>query len=741
MTDTPDVPEVTEHKSQVSPRIVVVGIGGAGGNAVNNMIESNLAGVEFLVANTDAQALQLSQCEHCIQLGRGITQGLGAGSHPEVGRAATEEAVEEIMAFLDGANMVFITAGMGGGTGTGGAPVIARAAREAGILSVGVVTKPFQFEGARRMRMADAGIVDLTEHVDTLIVIPNQNLFRVANEKTTFADAFKTADRVLHSGVRGVTDLMVMPGMINLDFADIRSVMTEMGKAIMGTGEGEGERRALEAAEAAISNPLLDDVSMKGARGVLINITGGLDLTLFEVDQAANRIREEVDTDANIIFGSIFDTSMEGKMRVSVVATGIELEKGKRPRAAPISLVINQRPGKPSIPTVKSEPAESPVYPVLPALPVLPVPVTTAISASETAAKAPSEPKIPSAPESDKSEGAPATPALSSPALSSDSTEARSANATDKSFFQRLAPAKPMSPSVSAPETGNTPPQAATLATMSMRAKSAPQPDSSPEPEPTPQIEPDLVDDEVEEPDLLLADTPGPPTSQPPEQVTAEAPSQAPAEAPEETPAEAPEETPDEVPDKESSSDRSDNDAAPPPKRRSNGIFAWMTGGGGANAEELFEKGDRYYHGQGVRKNLTLALRSYRKAAEQGHAAAQNRLGWMYEKGEGVDADYGEAVTWYRRAADQGHINAMNDLGYMYRQGWGVTQDYNDALIWFRKAADKYDSYAEYNLGQMYENGWGTEKDQDEAVRWFQRSAARGHEWAAKRLEELGIGT
>ncbi|HEY5598271.1 MAG TPA: cell division protein FtsZ, partial [Kiloniellales bacterium] len=353
MTDKPEAPA---GDSQVAPRIVVIGVGGAGGNAVNNMIESKLAGVEFVVANTDAQALHQSLCEHCIQLGRGITRGLGAGSHPEIGRAATEEALDDVSRMLEGANMVFITAGMGGGTGTGGAPVIARAAREAGILSVGVVTKPFQFEGARRMRMAEAGIGELSEHVDTLIVIPNQNLFRVANEKTTFADAFKMADRVLHSGVRGVTDLMVMPGLINLDFADIRSVMTEMGKAIMGTGEGEGERRALAAAEAAISNPLLDDVSMQGARGVLINITGGLDLTLFEVDQAANRIREEVDPEANIIFGSIFDPSMEGKMRVAVVATGIEAEKSKRPRAVPISLVVSQRPSKPASPVVRTEP-------------------------------------------------------------------------------------------------------------------------------------------------------------------------------------------------------------------------------------------------------------------------------------------------------------------------------------------------------------------------------------------------
>jgi cell division protein FtsZ len=326
-------------EEQLQPRITVVGTGGAGGNAVNNMINSNLEGVEFLVCNTDAQALAGSQCKQRLQLGRNITQGLGAGSRPDVGRAAAEEAIDDIMAHLDGSNMVFITAGMGGGTGTGAAPVIARAAREKGVLTVGVVTKPFHFEGVHRMRLAEQGIQDLQDYVDTLIIIPNQNLFRVANEKTTFADAFKMADDVLYSGVRGVTDLMVMPGLINLDFADIRSVMTEMGKAMMGTGESGDENRAIAAAEAAISNPLLDDVSMKGARGVLINITGGGDMTLFEVDEAANRIRDEVDPDANIIFGSTFDQSMEGTMRVSVVATGIDVEESERPRPVTLSVV------------------------------------------------------------------------------------------------------------------------------------------------------------------------------------------------------------------------------------------------------------------------------------------------------------------------------------------------------------------------------------------------------------------
>jgi cell division protein FtsZ len=315
---------IPQEENKLKPRITVIGVGGAGGNAVNNMIRSNLIGCDFVICNTDAQAMQQSLAERCIQLGVTVTRGLGAGSRPEVGRSAAEEALDDIMASVEGANMVFITAGMGGGTGTGAAPVIARAAREAGILTVGVVTKPFQFEGSKRMKVAEAGIQELQNFVDTLIVIPNQNLFRVANERTTFVDAFKMADDVLHSGVRGVTDLMVMPGLINLDFADVRAVMSEMGKAMMGTGEAEGDRRAIDAAEAAISNPLLDDVSMKGARGILINVTGGLDMTLFEFDEAANRIREEVDPDANIIVGSTLDETLTGKMRISVVATGID---------------------------------------------------------------------------------------------------------------------------------------------------------------------------------------------------------------------------------------------------------------------------------------------------------------------------------------------------------------------------------------------------------------------------------
>jgi cell division protein FtsZ len=314
------VPDIRELR----PRITVFGVGGAGGNAVNNMITAGLQGVDFVVANTDAQALTTSKAERIIQMGVQVTEGLGAGSQPEVGRAAAEEVIDEIRDHLSGAHMVFVTCGMGGGTGTGAAPVIAKVARELGILTVGVVTKPFHFEGQRRMRFAEAGIIELQKGVDTQIIIPNQNLFRIANEKTTFADAFAMADQVLYSGVACITDLMVKEGLINLDFADVRAVMREMGKAMMGTGEADGEKRALRAAEAAISNPLIDDVSMKGARGLLISITGGKDLTLYEVDEAATRIREEVDQEANIIVGATFDEGLEGIIRVSVVATGID---------------------------------------------------------------------------------------------------------------------------------------------------------------------------------------------------------------------------------------------------------------------------------------------------------------------------------------------------------------------------------------------------------------------------------
>jgi cell division protein FtsZ len=331
MTINLNVPDIRELK----PRITVFGVGGAGGNAVNNMITAGLQGVDFVVANTDAQALTMSKAQRIVQMGTQVTQGLGAGSQPDVGAAAAQEVIDEIRDHLSGANMVFVTAGMGGGTGTGAAPVIAKTARDMGILTVGVVTKPFHFEGARRMRTAESGIAELHKVVDTLLIIPNQNLFRVANEKTTFADAFAMADQVLYSGVACITDLMVKEGLINLDFADVRAVMREMGKAMMGTGEASGEKRALTAAEAAIANPLIDDSSMKGARGLLISITGGKDLTLFEVDEAATRIREEVDQDANIIVGATFDETLDGVIRVSVVATGIEQALISRNAAAP----------------------------------------------------------------------------------------------------------------------------------------------------------------------------------------------------------------------------------------------------------------------------------------------------------------------------------------------------------------------------------------------------------------------
>ncbi len=348
MTINLQIPDIRELR----PRITVFGVGGAGGNAVNNMITAGLQGVDFVVANTDAQALTMSKAERIIQMGAHVTQGLGAGSQPDVGAAAAQEVIDEIRDHLSGANMVFVTAGMGGGTGTGAAPVIAKTAREMGILTVGVVTKPFHFEGQRRMRTAETGITDLQKGVDTLLIIPNQNLFRIANEKTTFADAFAMADQVLYSGVACITDLMVKEGLINLDFADVRAVMREMGKAMMGTGEAGGEKRALTAAEAAIANPLIDDSSMKGARGLLISITGGKDLTLFEVDEAATRIREEVDQDANIIVGATFDESLDGVIRVSVVATGIDS----------------------AVPAARSKPAAAAVQPVQAAAPAVPSP-------------------------------------------------------------------------------------------------------------------------------------------------------------------------------------------------------------------------------------------------------------------------------------------------------------------------------------------------------------------------------
>ena len=380
---------------ELRPRITVLGVGGAGGNAVNNMIEAGLEGVDFVVANTDAQALAQSKATRRIQLGVGTTEGLGAGAQPEVGRAGAEESMTEIMEQLSGAHMVFIAAGMGGGTGTGAAPVIARAVREAGILTVGVVTKPFSLEGDRRMRVAERGIQELQQFVHTLIVIPNQNLFRVANERTTMAQAFAMADEVLHAGVRGVTDLIVMPGLINLDFADIKSVISEMGKAMMGTGEAEGEDRAQKAADMAISNPLLDDVTMKGAKGVLINITGGPDLMLFEVEQAANRIRSEVDPDANIIFGNTILDEMEGRIRVSVVATGIDADQVRMPLPEKVRTLhphLNLKS-----PARVAEPASSykekaPTYAPAPAPAVNPVHATMNALAEEIGAdKSPAE--------------------------------------------------------------------------------------------------------------------------------------------------------------------------------------------------------------------------------------------------------------------------------------------------------------------------------------------------------------
>ena len=347
-------PEVDELR----PRISVIGVGGAGGNAVANMIRADVQGVDFVVANTDAQALNTSSADRRIQLGLKITQGLGAGSRPEIGRAAAEESLEEIEAALNGAHMCFLAAGMGGGTGTGAAPVIAKAARDKGILTVGVVTKPFAFEGTRRSRSADSGIAELQQHVDTLIIIPNQNLFRLANSETTFKEAFEMADEVLQQGVRGITDLMVMPGLINLDFADVRSVMGEMGKAMMGTGEAAGDNRAIEAAEKAISNPLLDGVSMKGAKGVIISITGGEDMRLMEVDEAASHIKELVDPDANIIWGSAFNNDLDGKIRVSVVATGIEAEAVHQPQPAKV-FTFPTRPAAP-VAAAPEMPAEAP---------------------------------------------------------------------------------------------------------------------------------------------------------------------------------------------------------------------------------------------------------------------------------------------------------------------------------------------------------------------------------------------
>ena len=386
-------PQVDELK----PRIAVIGVGGAGGNAIANMIAAKVEGVDFVVANTDAQALNASPAERRIQLGTQITQGLGAGSRPEVGRAAAEESIAQVEEALNGAHMCFVAAGMGGGTGTGAAPVIAKAARDRGILTVGVVTKPFTFEGNRRMRSAEAGIAELQDHVDTLIVIPNQNLFLVANPNTTFKEAFTMADEVLQQGVRGITDLMVMPGLINLDFADVRSVMREMGKAMMGTGEAEGDGRALEAAQKAIANPLLDGVSMAGAKGVIISITGGEDMRLMEVDEAANHIRELVDPDANIIWGSAFNEGLEGKIRVSVVATGIDGSGDAAAPAAPAARSFSFAPARSPAPapfaeeSVEAAAVEAPVEAAEPEVDTDPAPGFSLGDAPAAEAPAPAE--------------------------------------------------------------------------------------------------------------------------------------------------------------------------------------------------------------------------------------------------------------------------------------------------------------------------------------------------------------
>ncbi|WP_435259667.1 cell division protein FtsZ [Thioclava sp. FR2] len=371
------------QQQELKPRITVFGVGGAGGNAVNNMIDKSLEGVEFVVANTDAQALQQSKASSRIQMGIKATEGLGAGARPQVGAAAAEETIEEIVDHLAGAHMCFITAGMGGGTGTGAAPIIAQAARELGVLTVGVVTKPFQFEGNKRMKQAEEGIEALQKVVDTLIIIPNQNLFRLANERTTFTEAFAMADDVLYQGVKGVTDLMVRPGLINLDFADVRAVMDEMGKAMMGTGEATGDDRAVQAAEKAIANPLLDEISLNGAKGVLINITGGYDLTLFELDEAANIIREKVDPDANIIVGSTLDTSMEGTLRVSVVATGIDATTAKLETPVTRRSMATPLPAQFSAPEPKAEPALTVQVKQAPALQPAPVQVAAAMAPAQ----------------------------------------------------------------------------------------------------------------------------------------------------------------------------------------------------------------------------------------------------------------------------------------------------------------------------------------------------------------------
>ena len=723
MTDKADPPAVTVG---AGPRIVVIGVGGAGGNAVNNMIQSGLEGVEFLAVNTDAQALAQSDCPARIQIGQDITQGLGCGARPDIGRAAAQESLSEILAVLEGANMAFITAGMGGGTGTGAAPVIARAAREAGILSVGVVTKPFHFEGLQRMRLADAGIDEFASFVDTLIVIPNQNLFRVADRKTTFVEAFKIADQVLHAGVRGVTDLMVTPGLINLDFADVRSVMTEMGKAIMGTGEAEGEGRALAAAEAAIANPLLDEVSMKGARGVLINITGGMDLTLFEIDEAANRVRDEIDPEANVIFGSTLDEKMDGRMRVSIVAAGIE---------RPANAEGDDAGGEGAAPTppivrVYSEQLEKGLRTADETTPDETTTTTSGTPGADDGQKP--ETGVSGEPGAATETAAPQDTSTSRPSAPIFSFRARQKDSqTEDGRAQADSPDSPHATRVSG----------LGIHPASLQSAVADEhPDDAPEPEPADAPKTDTPKPDEPETTQRHGEETEPATEAPALVLREETKRTPPTVARETPPRETLQST---APGIEPAVPTPSETAtpSPPPRRKSGSIFGWIAGNGAGTADDLFRKGDRHYHGDGTRQNLIMAFKAYLRAAEMGHAAAQNRVGWMYEKGEGTEADHTLAVKWYRKAAEQDHVNAMNDLGYMYRQGWGVPQDYEKAHDWFSKAAARYDSYAEYNMGQMYENGWGVARDLDEAIRWFRRSAARGHEWAAKRLEELGVKT
>lgn len=462
----------TEHN--LRPRLTVMGIGGAGGNAINNMIRCALEGCDFIAANTDSQALAMSLAPRKIQLGINMSRGLGAGSKPDMGRAAAEEQLADILACLEGSDMLFVTAGMGGGTGTGAAPVIARAAREAGILTVGVVTKPFHFEGNNRMKVAEAGIAELQQYVDTLIVIPNQNLFRIANERTTFAEAFRLADEVLHSGVRGITDLMVMPGFMNLDFADVKTVMGEMGKAMMGTGEAGGENRAIQAAEAAISNPLLDDVSMKGARGVLINITGGMDMTLFEVDQAANRIREEVDPDAQIKVGSTLGEDLDGRIRVSVIATGIDASVVSAARAQQggnghlrVVAAENKKPASVAVQTKQASPAPQQGHVVTPSVSaqtqyfMMPQSVTPHILAQQQVpeASAQSQSSVPSslhAPEEPKVAAAAATSPSASGQQQSQTqerTQTRAAEPASQRYNPQSYTPRPTAHGYSAPQT------------------------------------------------------------------------------------------------------------------------------------------------------------------------------------------------------------------------------------------------------------------------------------------------